>query len=120
MANTEEFKGFVKENPKLIKYVKNGSMTWQKFYELYDLYGKDNEIWNNYLKEEKTVTQAAATFTLADTFNFLKNIDLNSLQNGISSIQRVVGVVSDLTNNKTTPTSKTEYKPRPLYKHFED
>ena len=33
----EEFKGFVQKNPKLIEYVRNNEMTWQKFYELYDL-----------------------------------------------------------------------------------
>lgn len=124
MANIDEFKGFVRENPRLTKYIKDGSMTWQKFYELYDIYGGQNEVWDPYLKVEETrnVAKAATAFTLADTINFIKNIDLDSLQDGISSIQRVVGVVSDLASNKssTTTTSKSEYKPRPLYKHFED
>ena len=35
----EEFKGFVKENPSLLKYVQNGSKSWQDFYEIYDIYG---------------------------------------------------------------------------------
>ena len=121
MAKMEEFKGFVKNNPKLTKYIKNGTMSWQKFYELYDLYGENNEVWDEYLKEEaKTTVKAAATgFTLAEAFNYLKKLDLDSIQNGINSIQRVVGVVGDLTNKNTT-TTKQEYKPRPLYKHFED
>ena len=34
----DNFKKFVKENPKLVNFVRNGDMTWQKFYELYDLY----------------------------------------------------------------------------------
>ena len=32
----EEFKTFVKKNPKLIKYVQDGSSSWQKFYEIYE------------------------------------------------------------------------------------
>ena len=42
MTNIDNFKSFVKKNPKLITFVKNGSMSWQKFYELYDLYGEDD------------------------------------------------------------------------------
>ena len=127
MAKIDEFKGFVRDNPKLLKYVKDGSMTWQKFYEMYDLYGIGNEVWNQYLKQEdirndlQTASKVATTFTLADTINFLKNMDLDSIQNGISSIQRVVGLVSDMTTKSSSNTqTKPEYKPRPLYKHFED
>lgn len=121
MAKIDDFKTFVKENPKLTRYVKDGTMNWQKFYELYDLYGKDNEVWNDYLKDETKAVKAATTgFTLAEAFNYLKNLDLDSIQNGINSIQRVVGVVGDLTNKNTSTTTKAEYKPRPLYKHFED
>ena len=49
MAKIDEFKMYVKKNPKLINYVKDGSMTWQGFYEIYDLYGEDNNAWSKYL-----------------------------------------------------------------------
>ena len=49
----EEFKEFVKKNPKLITYVKNNEMTWQKFYEMYDLYGESNDVWNEYISKEE-------------------------------------------------------------------
>lgn len=119
MANIDEFKSFVRKNPKLTKYINDGSMSWQKFYELYDIYGEDNEVWKQYLEEKKVANLSATSFSLADTINFIKNIDLDSIQDGINSIQRVVGVFSDLTG-KSKPQTKTEYKPRPLYKHFED
>ena len=45
----ESFKEFVKKNPRLIKYVKNNEMTWQKFYEIYDIYGEDKNAWSEYL-----------------------------------------------------------------------
>ena len=41
MTNVDNFKSFVKKNPNLISYVRNGNMTWQKFYEIYDLYGEE-------------------------------------------------------------------------------
>lgn len=121
MANKEEFKNFVRKNPKLLGFVKKGEMTWQKFYELFDLYGEENEIWAPYLN---TVSKSSviSTSSVFDSFDWLKKIDLDSIQEGINSLQRVVGVVGDLTNKNTVkePSTKEEYKPRPLYKHFED
>lgn len=109
----EEFKTFVKKNPKLVKYIKDGSSSWQKFYEIYDMYGEDENVWKEYLGVG--VTSAG----IGEVVNIFKNINLDSLQNGVNNIQRVLGVIGDLTNKDTT-TKKEEYKPRPIYKHFED
>lgn len=115
MAKKEEFKQFVKKNPRLVKYVKEGNGSWQKFYEIYDLYGEDEEAWKDYLP----VAAATATLGIADFMNWFKNMDLDSIQNGVNSLQRVLGVVQDLSGkDEKKPTE--EYKPRPLYKHFED
>lgn len=122
MEKKDEFKSFVRKNPSLMKYVKNGEKTWQAFYEIYDLYGEDDSVWKDYLKKEEkkeTVDIVKNNTTVGDFFNFLKGIDLNSLQETVSSLQRVLGVFGDLTS-KNTETKKEEYKPRPLYKHFDD
>lgn len=125
MASIDEFKGFVRKNPRLIKYTKSGEMSWQKFYELYDLYGEDAETWKPYLENAEAKIAAASTAatgvtSIADFMGFLKNIDLDSVQNGVSSIQRVLSVVQDLAGKDDKTEKKAEYKPRPLYKHFED
>lgn len=122
MDKKEEFKSFVRKNPSLIKYVKNGEMNWQKFYEIYDLYGEDENAWSDYIKKEEIINKAAKvtkTASVGQFFDFLKTIDLDSLQETVGSLQRVLGVFGDLTN-KNTETPKQEYKPRPLYKHFDD
>ena len=51
MTKKDAFKSFVRKNPNLIKYVRTGEMDWQKFYELYDLYGEDETAWSLYLKK---------------------------------------------------------------------
>lgn len=117
MTKREEFKEFVKKNPKLVKYVKDGSSSWQKFYEIYDLYGEDENAWKDYLQVATATT--AASFGIADFMSWFKNMDLDTFQNGISNLQRVLGVVQDLSGkDEKKPTE--EYKPRPMYKHFED
>lgn len=108
MATLEEFKSFVKKNPSLIKHVNNGNMTWQKFYEMYNLYGEDNTVWKDYIG-------VATGVGISELVSYFKNINLDSIQNGVNNIQRVLGVLGDI---KSTP--KEEYKPRPIYKHFDD
>lgn len=112
MANKEEFKAFVKDNPKLVKYVNSGEMTWQKFYDMFDLYGKDNSVWDKYL------VGGVSSVAAVDALSWIKNIDVDAFQNGINSLQRVVGLLQDFSIKDDKP--KEEYKPRPLYKHFED
>lgn len=115
MTKKEEFKSFVKDNPSLIKYVKNNEMTWQKFYEIYDIYGKDEQAWRSYLIKEEQPIQNKETI---DVMDFIKNINLDSIKEGVNSLQRVLSVIGDLTAKEETKTE--EYKPRPIYKHFED
>lgn len=115
----EEFKQFVRQNPGLIKYVKSGEMSWQKYYEIYDLYGENAEVWNQYLKKEETQQTTVSTDSANSFLNFLKTIDLDSLQETIGSLQRVLGVFGDL-SHKNNDNPIQEYKPRPLYKHFDD
>jgi hypothetical protein len=53
MTKKDEFKEFVRKHPELVTYVKNGEMSWQKYYELYDMYGEEESVWKSYLKKEK-------------------------------------------------------------------
>ena len=127
VTKVDAFKTFVRKNPGLIKYVRTGEMDWQKFYELYDLYGEEESAWNPYLKKE---TPVVTNHTSADAKNItdgllgmaslLKGIDLNTVQNGVSSLQRVVGLLQELGNKTPKEEVKPAYKPRPIYKHFED
>lgn len=110
----EEFKQFVRSNPRLIRYIKSKEMTWQSFYEIFDMYGDDKEAWKPYLEE----TVEKSKISNMDFMNYIKNIDLDAVQESINSIQRVLGVVGDLAIKNNTET--TEYEPKPLYKHLDD
>ena len=113
MTKKDEFKEFVRKNPRLISYVKKGDMNWQKFYEIYDLYGEEESAWSSYLIKEEELRNVTTTATTGIGFNeiinFIKNIDLDSVQEGVNSVQRVLGVIQDL-NVKDDSKSKKEEK----------
>ena len=53
-----------------------------------------------------------------DFLSFVKSLDMDKIEEGINSLQRVLGVISEMAIKNTNETPK--YKPRPLYKHFDD
>ncbi len=125
MTNIDNFKSFVKKNPNLITYVRSGSMSWQKFYDLYDLYGEEETIWKDYIIEEKnkevkkTKYNTTASNTLSNILEMAKNLDTNKIQDGITSIQKAITLFGDMFT-KETPNNTTTYTPRPIYRRFDD
>lgn len=124
-SKIDDFKAFVKKKPYLIKYVKNNESTWQEFYEIYSLYGEDEDVWSKYvdISENKDNSNSSSSNSsskgLSDLVNLAKNIDVDKVQNGISSLQKAISLFGDLLIKKDTGTKST-YTPRPLYKSFED
>ncbi len=123
MSNKEEFKLFVKSHPELIRYVKNGEMTWQKFYETYSLYGKENDVWNKYFSSNEEIkentNEKKDSVSLTDVIDMVKKVDLNSVQKNITNISKALGIVQSLITKDEVNTTES-YTPRPLYKKFED
>lgn len=118
MTKKEEFKEFVKTKPELIRYIEDGSMTWQKYYEIYDIYGKDEKAWENYTRKVTPTNVSNGIKTITDMF---KNMDMDSIQKHINTAQKAIGVVQDLALNKgSTPTPKGPTTPRPINKFFGD
>lgn len=121
MTKIEEFKSFVKKNPILVNYVKENKMSWQNFYELYDIYGEDNNIWNEYLKKEEVKQNninKSNNITFNSVMDMVKNIDANKLQDNLTSIQKAIDLFGGmLTKNEP---STNDYKPRPIYRRLDD
>lgn len=117
----EQFKDFVKKNPNLIKHVSNNSMSWQKFYEIYEMYGENNEIWNQYTNNNEKKATENKNMTVDKSFKeivqMVKNINLEKVQKGIDSIQKTISLVQDFGGGNAT---NNQYEKRPIYKHFED
>ena len=114
----ETFKSFARLHPELANTVLSGTATWQQLYEIYEIYGENNSIWNQYLTNNTisdNISSSASTFK--EFMNTLKNIDMDSVQKGITNIQKTIGLLQDIGLSTKTNSS---YQSRPIYKRFED
>lgn len=127
MSNSKivDFKEFVRANLFLISYVKNGSKSWQDLYEMFDMYGDDQESWNKYLDDsndrsgKNSNSGSGSSFKLDDLVKMAKNVDIDKVQEGITSLQKTLSLFGDLFISKNASGGKG-YNPRPLYRRFED
>ncbi len=120
MKKIDDFKEFVKTKPSLINYVKNNEMSWQKFYELWDLYGPNHDLW---LKYNEALVNSSSSFNMNDLAKVVKNLDTQTIQQGISGLQKGIALIQDLIkkNDQPTPNVINEpYRPRPFFRRFDD
>lgn len=109
----ETFKLFAKKHPELANYVLKGNTSWQQLYEIYEIYGENSNIWNSYFTKETLSDQITnGASTIKNFLNNFKNIDMDSLQKGITNIEKTIGLLQDI--GLTTRNSE------PIYKRFED
>ena len=106
MSKLDNFKKFVSNHPEFADYVKKNNVSWQSFYELYDLYGEDDEIWKKYIKDD-----------ISDQIS-IKGL-LNTLKN-INSIQKAVGLVEELTRETKKEEEKAASKEEKINKLYGD
>ena len=110
----EEFKAFVRNRPNLAGFVNRREMTWQEFYDMYELYGPNSSIWDKYITTSSTIS-------LKSFFDVLKNMDMGEVQKSIGSIQKGIGYLRDMVSERQTKEVKKEtYEPRKIYEHFDD
>ena len=116
MSKKDDFKAFISTKPELVEFIKNKEMTMQSFYEIYDIYGENEEAWKPYLRESHTSSSPKIT-------DVIKNINLDDVQKHINTAQKALGAVGEFAENHETNLEKLVKGPltsRPLNKFFED
>lgn len=112
MDKKEEFKEFARKHPELIDYVNNNKdMSWQKLYEVYDIYGEDDKTWEPYLKGKNS--------SLTD---IVKNLDVKTIQEHVNNAQKALNIIQELTTKGASNLEnlKGPLSPRPITKFFGD
>ena len=128
----ERFKIFVRNHPVLVNHVRNKKMTWQQFYELYDLYGEDNNVWDSFLNDTSDKeSERSSSFnnsssnpnlvnSIKDFMKLFKGIDLNTVQKALGSIDKAIETFKGIGFTDNKDGDRNTYEERPKYKYFED
>lgn len=116
MEKKENFRVFVSKHPILADYVDKNQMSWQKFYELYDLYGEENPVWDKYLNKNID-TRLKRDDIVSELTSLVKGIDLDSIQNHVNNAQKAINIIQELTKKTPEVISKVE---NPLTKFYGD
>lgn len=97
MDKKELFKNFIGAHPEILKYIKNKEMTFQDFFEIYDIYGEESNVWDKYFKDNIETDDNK----LKELSGLLKNINIDSIEHHVNNAQKVIGIIRELT--KKTP-----------------
>jgi hypothetical protein len=96
--SVEQFKEFVKKNPKIMDEVKSGQLTLQEVYEEWYLLGEDDSRWDQYRTEEETgkTNDETKTEWLPTFMKSIKNMDPNQVQGYLSNISNALGAIQGI------------------------
>ena len=114
MEKIDKFKKFVSNHPEFVDYVHKNKVTWQSFYELYDIYGEDESVWSKYKNSERN---GESSFKIND---LIKGVNIDTIKEHITTAQKALDFVQELTSKTGGNVPKAPVTPRPLNKFFED
>ncbi len=118
----ETFKIFARTHPELASFVISGESSWQKLYELYDIYGDSSEVWSKYISKATNLNSNSniGDTPLREVFQNIKNMDMDSFQKGIENLQKTVGLLQEIGLGGQSNYRNQPYQPRPFYQRLED
>ncbi len=117
MSKKADFKIFISNHPELVTYIKNKEYTWQDFYEIYDIYGDNKEVWAKY---KNNINEEERQIPLTELTNLVKNINIDNVQKYINNAQKAINVIQELTSKSPVKTPPIPKSPRPITKFFGD
>ena len=109
MDKKEEFKRFIKDKEFLIDKVNKGETSWQKLYEIYDIYGEDASIFKEEIKE---TTKDNKTTNLLKAF---EDIDVNKINENLDGVRKILAVLGEFTKKDDTKVKRSYNRPSSNY-----
>lgn len=115
MDKKSEFKNFISQHPEILKYIKTKEMSFQDFYEIYDIYGEDEVTWNKYFSN---IDETSSTKDkINELTRLFKNVNMDNIEHHVNNAQKAISIIQELTKKSPEVLTKVE---RPLTKFFGD
>ena len=115
MDKKSEFKNFLSGHPEVLKYIKNKEMSFQDFYEIYDIYGNSEDVWKKYFTNDEL--SSSTRDKISELTNIFKNINMDNIEHHVNNAQKAIGIIQELTKKSPEVLTKVE---RPISKFFGD
>ena len=109
MDKKEEFKRFIKDKEFLIDKVNKGETSWQKLYEIYDIYGEDANVFK---EEKKDTAKDNKTTNLLKAF---EDIDVNKINENLDGVRKILAVLGEFTKKDDTKVKRSYNRPSSNY-----
>ena len=110
MDRKEEFKAFIKDKEFLIDKVNKGETSWQKLYEIYDLYGESASVFSKEIKEEEVKENKANNLLKA-----FEEMDVNKINENLEGVRKILAVLGEFTKKDDTKSKRTYSRPTNNY-----
>ncbi len=117
MDKKENFKLFVSKHPELLGSIKSKEMSWQDYYEIYDIYGEDMNTWNKYFNENKSDRDINQAKKITELTSIFKNINMDNIQHYVNNAQKAINIIQELTKKTPEVVAKNV---RPITKFYGD
>ena len=120
MDKKEAFKDFLKRNRDISKSVMEGKTDYQKLYEMFDIYGEEDKIWDEFRSKSKTKESSTS---VKNILNYLQGIDLDKLEENVSSLEKALGFLEEIIGDrkeKKEEKSERKKKNTEIERFFDD
>lgn len=97
--SVQQFREFVKKNPKIVLEVRKGKTNWQDLFEEWYLLGEDDSRWDEFKEGNATASPTndeGKKEWMQQVMGAVKNMDTNQLQNHISNLSQALGAIQGL------------------------
>ena len=118
MDKRDSFKEFLKNNKSLASLVNDGTTTYQKLFETYDIYGEDTDVWSKIKSSSKN-----SKINSKSAMEYLKNIDMDKLEENVSSIEKALAFLEEIVdsrNKKSEEKQRKKNKESSIERFFDD
>ncbi|WP_163536698.1 spore coat protein YlbD [Gracilibacillus sp. YIM 98692] len=101
--NVQQFKGFLKEHPGLVKKIKANEVELQDIYEQFVLLGEDDPSWKKYktiqsTDNNKTVPSENAKDVYSKIMKHMNQLDLNQVEAHVHDLNGAIDNILTLIN----------------------